>query len=334
MVQLTHDTDLDERARRAALAYAACTIHFVRVETVDWSFTDFGLSPLRPQVLVVPGHLGRPPIDIDRRAQQRFEQVVAARPLDKEFGQVITLGEEAGVPNWDPQGPGTATIIRCDPIDGTSALAHSAGGFSTVVTIEWRAGPSQRWRHYGGAIVRGDGLAISWSRRSVYAHSVLLNHRERLEPNERPKIYDLGIVPPLVSRDISEEQSAKLARSGAAVAAQSSERRRALMQAFPCLLADAEYFDLLAGTPSVWPLTKGMLGFVVEISHTTIHDSIHLFPFIELGGHVVDHHFHRINVKSLIEENAGPEAPAKVFPPYIAYVDDEALEFVKSCSRR
>jgi hypothetical protein len=327
----SRDVNLHEQARQAALNYAACTMHFIRCETADWSFTDFTTSPLKPQALAAPDHAGRPPIDIDRRAQQRFERVVEVQERSPAFGQIIKLGEEAGVPNWDPDETGPATIVRCDPVDGTSALAHSADGFASVVTLEWRSGAGQPWKHYGGAIVRSDGLAISWSRSKVMAHQVVIDVNQRLTPQERPQVNELDIVPPLTSRDISDEHRRKLARSGAAVAAQSPERRVALLSTYPRLVTESDYFDFKAGTPVIWPLSMGMLGFVVELRRTTIHDSIFLFPFMELNGKVVDHDLRPIDVKRVIEANAGPEAMQKVFPPYFAYTDDEALDFIKAC---
>jgi hypothetical protein len=326
----TRGQNLDEEARQRALIYAASTMHFVRHETVYWSHTDFTESWIQQQAVTYHSHAGKHPIVIDRLAQRHFETVVAQQPPSPLLGEIIVLGEEASLSDWDPDRTGRVTIIRCDPVDGTSALAHFGEGFASVVTIESRRDSGQPWKHFGGAIVRSDGRTVSWSRRSVFQHHVVLDIRSRLLPTERPPILDLDTLPQLASRDIDEVHRKNLAMSGAAVAAQSSTRRQLLLARYGKLIVAADYFDLRAGSPSAWPLCTGLLGWTIEVNRTTIHDSIHLYPFTALGGRVVDHEYRQLNVLRIIEENAGPEALEKIFPPYIAYSDDDSLELIRS----
>lgn len=329
MNEYTRGPGLDEQARQQALLYAASTMHFVRCETVYWSHTDSTESWFQQQSVTYHGHPGKPPIVIDRLAQRHFEAVVRQQPPNPLLGTIIVLGEEASLSDWDPNLAGRVTIIRCDPVDGTSALAHFGDGFTSVVTVESRRDSGQPWKHLAGAIVRSDSLAVSWSRRSVFTHYVVLDPRRRLTPDESPPVLDQEPLPQLASRDIDEVHRKNLAMSGATVAAQSAKRRELLLSRYAPLVAKADYFDLRAGSPSVWPLCCGLLGWVLELHPTTIHDSIHLYPFTALGGTVVDHNYQPLNVLRLTEENAGPEALEKIFPPYIAYADDDSLQLIK-----
>lgn len=320
--------NLDGEARVGALRFAANVMHFIRTRTLTWNYIDHTESWLQLQPVTYHGHTGKPPRVIDLLAQRRFEDVVAHQRPSPLLGRVIVLGEEASLPDWDPNEPGRVSIFRCDPVDGTSALAHSGDGYSTVVTVESRRDSGHAWKHFGGAIVRSDGLAISWSRRSVLAHHIVLDAREEARAEYDPPRLDLGALPQLTSRDMDETHRAKVIRSGAVVAAQSSARRKALLKKYPSLIQEAEFMDFKAGTPIAWPLCTGLLGWVIELNATTIHDAVHLLPFTALGGKVVDAQLHPINVLGQIEHHAGPEALEKVFPPYIAYVSDESLDFV------
>ena len=331
MTEDSENLSLDEIARELALSYASSTMHYVRRKTVDWSYTDSTESWFQRQAVTYHGHLGKPPIAIDQMAQRRFETAVRDNPAPGLLGRVIVLGEEAALADWDPNRSGRATIFRCDPIDGSSSLSHSGDGFSTVVTVESRRDPGQPWKHYGGAIVRSDGLTVSWSRRAVFRHDVVLDTRSDLSAGESPPMRDLGTVPPLGSRDIDELHRRSLAMSGATVAAQSSRRRELLLARYAQLIVQADYFDFKAGSLSVWPMCTGLLGWIIELNPTTIHDSIHLFPFVSLGGRVVDFDYRPLNVLRLVEENAGPESLEKIFPAYIAYIDEESLDLIKSC---
>ncbi len=324
----TFQMNLDEQARAAALKYAATVMHYVRRETAAWNFTDATESWMK-QTVTYHGHLGKPPKRIDQLAQVRLEEAFKLDPPSPLLGTAMLLGEEAQIPAWDPSQTGRSTIFRADPIDGTAALVHSGDGFSTVITVESRRDAGQPWKHFGGAIVRSDGLALSWSRRATYGHSVQLDTSQEFGLDEGVDLADLGSLPPLPSRDIDEVMRRNIARSGAAVAAQSSLRRESLLANYGRLIAAAEYFDFRAGSPAAWPLCMGMLGWVIEPNATTIHDSIHLYPYsILLGGHVVDLQRRPINVAKTIEDHAGPESLEKVFPPYVAYFDAESLDFV------
>jgi hypothetical protein len=326
----SHRYYLDEEARQTALNLAAGTMHFVRRQTLQWSHTDFADSVFQQQSVTYHGHLGKSPIVIDMMAQRYFEQMVARNPPNPELlGKIVLLGEEASLTDWDPNYPGRVTIFRCDPIDGTSSLAHLGDGFTTVVTVESRGDAGRPWKHYGGAIVRSDGSTVSWSRRSVLAHHVAIDLSTDLELGESPATLDLDALPQLATRDVDEVFRKNHAKSGAAVAAQSQKRRDSLLGRFQRLILEAEFFDFRAGTAACWPLCTGLLGWVVEINPTTIHDSVHLYPFSALGGRVVDLDFAPLDVLRLIEGNAGPESLEKVFPPYIAYVDADSLEFIR-----
>jgi hypothetical protein len=321
---------LDELAREHALRYAACTMCFIRSATVDWDYVDFTEAPFRQQLVTYHSHPGKPPMFIDAWAQHHFEATVQEQRPAPKFGDVLILGEEASHRDWDPSRPGATTIFRCDPVDGTSALAHSGEGFATVVTVEYRRDSGHDWRHLGGAIVRGDGRSVSWSRSSVIADDLLFDLNREPNPTDRPNLTGNRGIPPFASRNIDPMHRRFWARSGAAVAAQSAKRRELLWARYAQLILEAEYFDNKAGCPSVWPLCHGLLGFVIEPNSTTIHDSVYLWPFVLLGGHVVDHNYQPVNVLDLIEEHAGPESMEKVFPPHIAYVHEESLEFIKS----
>ena len=159
----------DELARTTALTYAASIMHFVRGKTVQFDRVE-GAGEWRQQQLVTyHGHPGKPPLNIDSAAQHRFLEVVQQQPPSENggegLGDLLILGEEATVAGWDPDQPGRTTILRADPIDGTSSLAHCGDGFASVITVESRRQPGSEWKHLGGAIVRSDGLTISWSRR-------------------------------------------------------------------------------------------------------------------------------------------------------------------------
>lgn len=318
----------DEVARQHALRYAASTMHFIRYETIDWDHTDFEVSWYQ-RALTYHGHPGKPALAIDISAQDHLEKTVDTNSYIPELGQLVILGEEVSQPKWDPSHSDRVSLIRCDPVDGTSALAHSAEGFASVVTVESRRDSGQPWKHLGGAVVRSDGLAISWSRRTVLAHHVLLDMTIEPSPSFSPNITEYSGIPRLKSVDIDADHRNIIARSGAAVAAQSSKRRQQMAAHYSALIANAEFFDFKAGNPSIWPLCKGLLGWVIEPNRTTIHDSIYLYPFESLGGHVVDHDYQPIDVLRLVEEHAGPEALEKKVPPYIAYVYDESLDFIK-----
>ena len=319
----------DEAAREHALRYAASTMEFIRRETIDWDHADFADTWFQT-ALTYHGHPGKPALAIDVSAQAYLESVVENDPgAADELGHLIVLGEEVSQPEWNPSHPGRVSIIRCDPVDGTSALAHSAEGFASVVTVESRRDSGQAWKHLGGAIVRSDGLAVSWSRKTVLAHHVLLDVAAVPSPACPPRITEFREVPQLRSIDTDETYRKMIARSGAAVAAQSIKRREQMFDRYSGIIAKSEYFDFKAGNPSVWQLCKGLLGWVVEPNPTTIHDSIYLWPFELVGGHIVDHEYNPINVLRLVESNAGPEALEKVVPPYIAYVHDDSLEFIK-----
>jgi hypothetical protein len=320
----------DELARRQALRYAAYTMQFVRSETADWDHADFADAWFQQQQFTYHGHMGKQPLVIDARAQRYLENVVGQEPQAPEFGEVLLLGEEVAQPNWDPNRPGRTTIIRCDPIDGTSPLSHTGQGFASVVTVESRGDSGQSWKHLGGAIVRSDGRTISWSRRTVEEHHVRFDVRISDAAAEPPAITDLDSMPPLVSRDIDELHRKLIALSGAAVAAQSTKRRQDLLTNYSPLVSEAEYFDFQGGNPSAWQLCKGLLGWTIELNWTTIHDSIYLWPFSLLGGRVVDHDGKIMNLRSLIEAHAGPDALEKAVPPYISFVYDDSLEFINS----
>ena len=102
------------------------------------------------------------------------------------------------------------------------------------------------------------------------------------------------------------------------------------MQQYAPLIGAAWYFDFQGGNPSAWQLCKGLMGWTIELNWTTIHDSIYLWPFNLLGGHVVNPGGKAINVLSLIEEHAGPDTIEKAVPPYIAFIYDDSLEFISS----
>jgi hypothetical protein len=148
-------------------------------------------------------------------------------------------------------------------------------------------------------------------------------------PSCSPIISEYSGIPRLQSIDIDEDHRKIIAHSGAAVAAQSSKRRQQMFARYSALIAHAEFFDFKAGNPSIWQLCKGLLGWVIEPNRTTIHDSIYLYPFESLGGRVVDHDYRPIDVLRLVEEHAGPEALEKTVPPYIAYIYDDSLDFIK-----
>ena len=327
--KVRESSNRDEVARQHALRYAASTMHFIRYETIDWDHTDFGVS-WSQRALTYHGHPGKPALAIDISAQAHLERTVGLDRQVPELGQLVLLGEEVSQPKWDPSHPDRVSLIRCDPVDGTSALAHSAEGFASVVTVESRRDSGQPWKHLAGAIVRSDGLAVSWSRRTVLAHHVLLDMTITPSPSFSPPVTEYSEIPRLRSIDITEEHRMLVAHSGAAVAAQSNKRRQQMSARYSPLIANAEFFDFKAGNPSVWQLCKGLLGWVIEPNRTTIHDSIFLYPFDSLGGHVVDHDYRQIDVLRLVEEHAGPEALEKTVPPYIAYVYDDSLDFIKS----
>jgi hypothetical protein len=318
----------DEAARQCALRYAASTMHFIRCQTIDWDHADFADSWFQ-EAITYHGHPGKPALAIDVSAQAYLERVVSLDEEIQSLGELVVLGEEVAQPEWNPSHPGRLSIVRCDPVDGTSALAHSAEGFASVVTVESRRDSGQPWKHLGGAIVRSDGLSISWSRRTVLAHHVLLDLAIEPEPKFSPVIIEYSEIPPLRSIDLDEVYRKILANSGAAVAAQSSKRRQQMLAHYSAIIANAEFFDFKAGNPSVWQLCKGLLGWVIEPNWTTIHDSIYLWPFELVGGRVVDHDYRPMNILRLVEEHAGPESLEKAVPPYIAYVYDDSLEFIR-----
>jgi hypothetical protein len=266
-------------------------------------------------------------------AQQRLEATVRSRPLPpgpEAFGTVLLMGEEATMSaGWDPHTPGRVTIIRSDPIDGTSSLAHCGDGYASVVTIESRRDAGQPWKHLGGAIVKSNGSTISWSRKQVLAHHVVIDMKP-LPPSEPPQILNFGAIPPFATRDIDESTRQDVALSGASVAAHRAVRREKLQLNFPQLQMAARHFDYRAGTTAAWQLCKGLTGFIVELNTTTIHDSAHLLPFFFLGGQIVTHEYESINILKLIEEHAGPDAFEKIVPPYIAFSDQQSLGLVRS----
>jgi hypothetical protein len=317
-------------ARETALLYAARTMRFVRSETADWDHADFAGAWFQKQEFPYHGHMGKPPLVIDARAQQYLENIVRQEPQPPELGEVLLLGEEVAHADWDPHRPGRVSIIRCDPVDGTSPLAHTGQGFASVVTVESRRDSGQPWKHLGGAIVRSDGRALSWSRSSVQEHHVTLDVRVHPSAAEPPPITDIGTMPSLVSRDIDRRHRKLIAESGAAVAAQSKRRRQELLLQYASLINEAEYFDFQGGNPTAWALCKGLLGWTIELNSTTIHDSIYLWPFSSLGGRVVDHDGKVINILNLIEDHAGPDALEKAVPPYISFIYEESLEFITS----
>lgn len=320
----------DRLAREHALRYAACTMQFIRSETADWDHADFANAWFQQQQVTYHGHMGKPPLVIDALAQRYLENVVRQDPQTPELGEVLFMGEEVAQADWDPHRPGRVTIIRCDPVDGTSQLAHTGQSFASVVTVESRRDSGQPWKHLGGAIVRSDGRALSWSRTTVEEHDVRLDVSIRASETESPSIADLGTMPPLVSRDIDEVHRKLTALSGAAVAAQSAKRRQDLLLQYAPLISEAEYFDFQGGNPTAWSLCKGLLGWTIELNWTTIHDSIYLWPFSTLGGRIVDHYGKKINILSLIEEHAGPDALEKAVPPYISFIYDDSLDFINS----
>jgi hypothetical protein len=214
-------------------------------------------------------------------------------------------------------------------VDGTQVLSHSGDGFSTVVTMESRKNSHSPWRHYCGAIVRSDGCAISWTRSAVYTHFVVLDPRHRPAAEHVPDILDLGMLPPFANRVLSEQRRLDVAGAGACVAAASPARREAVMRNFGHLVTHAPYFDLRAGTPAGWALCTGLLGWLLEPSQTTIHDSIHLFPFTLLGGRVFTTGFEHIDARELFEQHAGPGEAEKIIPPYIACVFDESVDLIR-----
>lgn len=316
----------DEFARRHALRYAAHTMQFIRAKTADWDHADFADAWFQQQPVTYHGHMGKPPLVIDSLAQQYLEKIVRGDPKTHELGEVLVMGEEVAQTDWDPHRPGRITIVRCDPVDGTSPLAHTGQGFASVVTVESRRDSGQPWKHLGGAIVRSDGRALSWSRRSVEEHHVDL--RIDAADTESPRVANLDSIPQFISRDVDETHRKLIAHSGAAVAAQSTKRRQDLLQQYAPLIGEAWYFDFQGGNPSAWQLCKGLLGWTIELNWTTIHDSIYLWPFCLLGGHVVDHGGKAINVLGLIEEHAGPDALEKAVQPYIAFIYDDSLDFI------
>lgn len=322
----------DEIAREWALTYAASTMHFIRRHTVEIDYIESTTGWLKRQDIAHRGHLGKPPLEVDRAAQVRFETLVQDQPPpsgDENLGSVLLMGEEATpAAGWNSQKPGRVSIFRADPIDGTSSLAHCGDGFATVITVDTRAQPGQPWRHLAGAIVRSDGLTISWSRSVVMSHHVVLDMRP-LSTHDRPHILTYGAVPPFATRDVDEWIREDVAASGATVAAHSAKRREALREKFPDLQVVSYHLDYRAGTTAAWQLCKGMLGFIVELNMTTIHDSAHLYPFYFLGGQVVTHDFEPVHILDLMQEHAGPDALEKVIPPYIAYGDRKSLDIVK-----
>jgi hypothetical protein len=322
-------SDRDETARNKALRCASCTMQYIRYLTNDWDHADFA-DAWYQHALTYHGHPGKPALAIDISAQTYLEKVVSLDQDSPELGKLIVLGEEVSQPEWNPSHPGRVSIIRCDPVDGTSALAHSAEGFASVVTVESRADSGQPWRHLGGAIVRSDGLTVSWSRRKVLAHHVMLDVTAVPSASLRPVITSYSEIPRLQSVDIDETHRKILANSGAAVTAQSEKRRQQMLTRYSALIAKAEFFDFKAGNPSVWQLCKGLLGWVIEPNPTTIHDSIYLYPFVQVGGQVVDQDYRAIDILRLVEAHAGPESLEKAVPPYIAFVFDESLDFIKS----
>jgi len=321
----------DEFARQHALRYAACTMQFIRAETADWDHADFTAAWFQQQEVTYHGHMGKPPLVIDSLAQRHLEKVVGKELRGPVLGEVLFLGEEVSQPEWDPHSPGRVTIIRCDPVDGTSPLAHTGQGFATVVTVESRRDSGQPWKHIGGAIVRSDGRALSWSRRTVEEHHVPFDMHVPVPVGDSPIIADLDSLPQLLSRDIDEMHRKIIALSGAAVAAQSAKRRQDLLTHYAPLVADAQFFGFQGGNPSAWELCKGLLGWTIELNWTTIHDSVYLVPFTQLGGRVVDESTHSpLNILNLVEEHAGPDSLEKAVPPYIAYVYADSLEFITS----
>lgn len=317
-------------ARETALRYAVRTMRFIRTATSDWDHSGLADAWYQKQDLPYHGHIGKPPLRIDAEAQQYLESVVRQEQPPEELGEVLLLGEEVAHANWDPHSPGPVSIIRCDPVDGTSPLAHTGQGFASVVTVESRRDSGHPWSHLGGAIVRSDGRAISWSRTSVQEHHVPFEVRGHSPDAELPAITDLGTMPSLASRAIKPEHRQIIAHSGAAVAAQSKKRRQELLRRYGSLINEAEYFDFQGGNPTAWPLCEGLLGWTIELNPTTIHDSIYLWPFKHLGGTVVDEYGNAMDILSLIEEHAGPEALEKAVPPYISYIYEESLEFIMS----
>jgi hypothetical protein len=163
------------------------------------------------------------------------------------------------------------------------------------------------------------------------AHHVVLD-LEPLAPDQCPIIKNLGLIPPFAAVTVEEHERQTVAMSGASVAAHSAKRREALQAKFPGLQTAANHLDYRAGTTAAWQLCNGMLGFIVELNHTTIHDSAHLFPFFLLGGHVVTHNYEPVRVLELVEEHAGPASMEKVIPPYIAFQDRASLDIVKSAT--
>ncbi|MEU0561945.1 hypothetical protein [Dactylosporangium maewongense] len=326
----------DELARRWALTYAASTMHFVRWKTVQFERFEGSGEWRQKQFVTYHGHPGKPPLNIDAAAQERFVELVARQPppddADNGLGELLILGEEATVTGWDPDRPGRTTILRADPIDGTSSLAHCGDGFATVVTVESRRQPGADWKHLGGAIVRSDGLTVSWSRTQVQAHHVVLD-LSRLDADKRPNIIDLGPIPPFAAVELDEDVRQAVATSGASVAAHSSKRREALRAKFPDLQVLSNHLDYRAGTTAAWQLCNGMLGFIVELNATTIHDSAHLLPYTLLGGNIVTHEYEPVRIIELIQDHADPTNLEKVVPPYIAFTDRESLEIVKAAAR-
>jgi hypothetical protein len=326
---------IDDVARPLALSYAAATMHFVKHQSILAAFgshDDFSESPLRRQPAAGAGHLGAPPLVLDAEAQRHFEEIVEHREWDPLLGTRVIIGEE--VPAVDPGGVealghGRITLVRCDPVDGTQVLSHSGDGFSTVVTMESRKNAGSPWRHYCGAIVRSDGCAISWTRSAVYTHFVVLDPRQRPTVDHVPDVLDLGMLPPFANRVLSEQRRLDVAGAGACVAAASPRRREEVVRRFGHLVTGAPYFDLRAGTPAGWALCTGLLGWMLEPSRTTIHDSIHLFPFTLLGGRVFTEDFERVDARQLFEDHAGPGAPDKIVPPYLACVFDESLDLIR-----
>jgi hypothetical protein len=323
---------IDDIARPSALTYAAATMHFVKHQSILAAFgshDDFSESPLRRQTSAWEGHLGAPPLVLDAEAQRHFDEVVAHREWDPLLGTRVVVGEEVPAVVLDGMGEGRLTLVRCDPVDGTQVLSHSGDGFSTVVTMESRKNPHSPWRHYCGAIVRSDGCAISWTRSAVYMHFVVLDPRHRPTVDHVPDILDLGMLPPFANRVLSEQRRLDVAGAGACVAAASPARREAVLERFGHLVTGAPYFDLRAGTPAGWALCTGLLGWLLEPSRTTIHDSIHLFPFTLLGGRVFTTDFERIDARQLFEDHAGPGETEKIIPPYVACVFDESMQLIR-----
>jgi hypothetical protein len=323
---------IDDIARPLALTYAAATMHFVKHQSILAAFgshDDFSESPLRRQTAAGEGHLGAPPLVLDTEAQGHFEDVVARRDWNPLLGTRVIIGEEVPAVALDGMGEGRVTLVRCDPVDGTQVLSHSGDGFSTVVTMESRKNSHSPWRHYCGAIVRSDGCAISWTRSAVYTHFVVLDPRHRPAAEHVPDILDLGMLPPFANRVLSEQRRLDVAGAGACVAAASPARREAVMRNFGHLVTHAPYFDLRAGTPAGWALCTGLLGWLLEPSQTTIHDSIHLFPFTLLGGRVFTTGFEHIDARELFEQHAGPGEAEKIIPPYIACVFDESVDLIR-----